>query len=528
MAMATRKHPVQAIAFANSDSPKLYLAISDTVYTVSVASRETLAKWKAPTPSTQNKKQNQEAAGVEKEQGDIEEVSLAEAASNGSTTTQPREPGSEEPDVAMKDASTPPSAVGKRKRSPSNSSVPALPSETTAEANTSEGTSKGTSKSNKKKRNSLLPGAPKKAVQPPNFIGHLLVIPDKGLLACTTLEDKTLRLLTSDGLVQIKEWVLHKRPSAICLLGKSTILVGDKFGDVYAYNIPADLLSPEPSSPTEGIFSDGALLLGHVSLLTTLTTASAPSLSEDTKRRNFIITADRDEHIRITYGEKAITHLIYGYCLGHTQFVSRLLIPRNQSHLLLSGGGDDWLGLWRWDTMKLLQKFDIRSIIEGIFEGDSRRELVDAMERYRRRRREEGDDKERITIAVSDIIEVTVPGSSWEWEVVVAVEGIPALLRLAYPKEGNGIKYIGHYTTPGPVLSVESAGGKIYFSCDTKTGPLVNCIEFAVADPIVTEFLAEEGFEGPTISEDEADGMVERLYTVEALRKGFGATWEED
>ena len=49
------------------------------------------------------------------------------------------------------------------------------------------------------------------------------------------------------------------------------------------------------------------------------------------------------------------SHLIEGYCLGHTEFISRIhIIPG--TNLLVSAGGDDWLGIWEWPAFKLKQK----------------------------------------------------------------------------------------------------------------------------------------------------------------------------
>eukprot|EP01137_Pigoraptor_chileana_P024138 Opistho-2@91588 len=60
---------------------------------------------------------------------------------------------------------------------------------------------------------------------------------------------------------------------------------------------------------------------------------------------DIILTADRDEKIRISRYPRA--HNIEGYCLGHTEFVSRIcLAPAAFSGALVSCGGDGSVRLW--------------------------------------------------------------------------------------------------------------------------------------------------------------------------------------
>ncbi|EDU50550.1 tRNA (guanine-N7-)-methyltransferase subunit Trm82 [Pyrenophora tritici-repentis Pt-1C-BFP] len=75
------------------------------------------------------------------------------------------------------------------------------------------------------------------------------------------------------------------------------------------------------------------LLLGHVSMLTDVVYAKVNG-------RSYIITADRDEHIRISRGLPQ-AHIIEGFCFGHEAFISKLCLT--PSGLLVSGGGDDHL-----------------------------------------------------------------------------------------------------------------------------------------------------------------------------------------
>ena len=104
------------------------------------------------------------------------------------------------------------------------------------------------------------------------------------------------------------------------------------------------------------------LVLGHVSMLTDIafTTVYHASLV-----KSFIFTADRDEHIRMSRGMPQ-AHIIEGYLLGHEQFVSRMHIPPWESEILVSGGGDDYLLVWHWETASILQRVDIRSHIQMI------------------------------------------------------------------------------------------------------------------------------------------------------------------
>lgn len=206
---------------------------------------------------------------------------------------------------------------------------------------------------------------------------------------------------------------MPKRPCAVKVLpNNSTILVGDKFGDVYSLPLLVDdtangnsdatstseVTAPEhkhvekkpfqPSATTKTVHTqrnlralaaqqnqknltpkskeplafEHKLLLGHVSMLTDLAYGQQ---EVNGKPRKYIITADRDEHIRVTRGPPQ-SHIIEGYCLGHKDFVSKIC-PIPGTTLLLSGGGDDWIGVWDWSECKLLRKLSL----QGVFDTDS-------------------------------------------------------------------------------------------------------------------------------------------------------------
>jgi len=188
-----------------------------------------------------------------------------------------------------------------------------------------------------------------------------------------------------------------------------TILVGDKFGDVYGLPLhpPASDGGPpvaetkEPVKPSARPFRPSAtdltvhtgrnrraleaqlkqapndaqkapagldfaheLLLGHVSMLTSIACVPVSvKLPDKTNTRTYILTADRDEHIRVSRGPPQ-SYVIENYCFGHTQFISSLcILPRSSNTILVSGGGDDYLLVWDWRNSKQLAKIDLRAAL---------------------------------------------------------------------------------------------------------------------------------------------------------------------
>lgn len=231
---------------------------------------------------------------------------------------------------------------------------------------------------------------------------------------------------------------MTRRPCSIALTSDdSTILCADKFGDVYSLPLlpSPDYRAPEapeepvqeaewvpaatvltvhsgrnrqtlenqlkqkkkgPAPPKDEMKFEHQLLLGHVSMLTDIVNASTDD------NRSYIITADRDEHIRVSRGIPQ-AHIIEGFCFGHEAFINRLCLT--QSGRLVSGGGDPYLYVWDWQNYKLLKKLPILDAV------------VDHL-------------KSRPELEASEITKVAVSGI-WsvphQNEVLVACEGIPAL-----------------------------------------------------------------------------------------------------
>jgi tRNA (guanine-N(7)-)-methyltransferase subunit TRM82 len=212
---------------------------------------------------------------------------------------------------------------------------------------------------------------------------------------------------------------MPKRPNAIAFANKDrTILCADKFGDVYA--LPTIECNDVPIRATPALLSRSAtpavtrsfhsqanektvhskrnlaalenqkkqlekegsstprnginpkkdptgdfyhkLVLGHVSMLTDLTVGRIQTTdpkSGKTSIKELIITADRDEHIRVSRGMPQ-SHVIENFLLGHKEFVSRVHIPQRYPNILISGGGDTSVYIWDYVTGHLLSKQDMR------------------------------------------------------------------------------------------------------------------------------------------------------------------------
>lgn len=197
---------------------------------------------------------------------------------------------------------------------------------------------------------------------------------------------------------------MPKRPCAVIATpDNSTILCGDKFGDVYELPLfPGDEINlPEKQQQqTSKAFKPTAtnltvhtkrnlealeqqlkrsaivaerstptfnhkLLLGHVSLLTDVAFATiSAEKSPSGKPRSYVLTSDRDEHIRVSRGPPQ-THIIENFCLGHTAFVSKLCIPPSRQDILISGGGDGFLFVWNWLEGKILQQVQLGPILDS-------------------------------------------------------------------------------------------------------------------------------------------------------------------
>lgn len=214
-------------------------------------------------------------------------------------------------------------------------------------------------------------------------------------------DDKVIHVYELDStgtLHRRSQRCMLKRPCAVVILYDSQlILCGDKFGDVYSiplhpdaerdaevsqrqlepkqHRVAADektvhtkrnqtilkaqrkqITAPERKAP---LMFEHKVLLGHVSMLTDMIFVKS-GISDG---RGRIITADRDEHIRVSRSPVQ-AHIIEGYCLGHEEFISKLCaIPGTE--LFASGGGDEIIKIWNWSTCQLVYSINVRDTVQA-------------------------------------------------------------------------------------------------------------------------------------------------------------------
>ncbi|SPN97112.1 related to tRNA-methyltransferase [Cephalotrichum gorgonifer] len=351
-------------------------------------------------------------------------------------------------------------------------------------------------------------------------------------------QDKTLWVFEHDGNGTLKESSrrpMPKRPSALSISPDGrAIVVGDKFGDTYALPLDAaDSLSGETTSllvkhhrdpnkptanehtvhskinlrslemqhralerrekdavkeepkPEEPAF-EHALVLGHVSMLTGL-------LVREYRGRRYIITCDRDEHIRVTRYIPQ-NYVIESFCLGHKEFINSMAVSETNPEILVSGGGDDALFVWDWPTGTLLSKTDILSHARNVSDVQH--------------------------VAVSKIIYSNVG-------IFVICEGIPAVFQwtLSEARTLNNCRTLRLPGNPLDILVSSSPEPSLLVAIDSVENEVPSSLlAYAPADKECTSWARsatsfdESAIEGSVLEVSTAD-VKKLFYAIEGLRK---------
>ena len=170
-----------------------------------------------------------------------------------------------------------------------------------------------------------------------NFIQHVFSNNQKYFAAITG--DKKLLVWDMMENCIALTCLLTKRPTCLCFCNKeNTLIVGDKSGDVYRYTLCEENNKPQP-------------ILGHLSMVLDV------ALSFDD---SFIVSADRDEKIRVSFYPNA--YCIHSYCLGHDQLVSTIALVSND--FLISGSADKTLRMWDFKDGSETCSFDITDKVD--------------------------------------------------------------------------------------------------------------------------------------------------------------------
>jgi tRNA (guanine-N(7)-)-methyltransferase subunit TRM82 len=276
-------------------------------------------------------------------------------------------------------------------------------------------------------------------------------------------------------------------PKRLCSIAltpdEHTIIAADKFGDVYSLPLhpSGDYIAQQHSvAASNGAFQASAteytvhtkgnlealkqqreqkkvnprkegpdfehkLLLGHVSLLTGVAIGAVEVAS---KQRHFILTSDRDEHIRVSRYPQA--HIIHGYCLGFREFVSHICILPWAPHLMVVGSGEPSLRVFDWQRCQLVSEV----VFDGHLQDTIRDTLADS-----------NGERALEKLAVSGIWPVNVDRtdkhSTSEDDmamILVALEGLPMLFSFRF-KDGGHLKHHQTVQLSGNALDVAIVSG---------------------------------------------------------------------
>ncbi|KAL3274500.1 hypothetical protein HHI36_015882 [Cryptolaemus montrouzieri] len=166
-------------------------------------------------------------------------------------------------------------------------------------------------------------------------ISNLCISKDSSLIAVST-ENKQI-VVFNKQLIVVKNFNVGRVSSQICFTPDNSLIVADKTGDVYLYNLSSEIISP-------------LLLLGHMSVVLDVLVTDCGK---------YIITCDRDEKIRVSRFPNSYN--IQSFCLGHKEFVIALKTIGNK---LISASGDGTIKCWDYINGNELGMINVNESID--------------------------------------------------------------------------------------------------------------------------------------------------------------------
>jgi len=145
-------------------------------------------------------------------------------------------------------------------------------------------------------------------------------------LLAVVYSDKCLKIWkkSEDSWKLVKEAVVPRCLLAVCFdEEEQSVYMGDKCGNVYKYKVEGG--ENEEKQPP---------IIGHISMLTDITCTP-----------NYVITCDTDERVRVSDVTKP--YVIQSFCLGHHEFVHKL-VPVEGGNLVTTSG-DGSVKMWKME-----------------------------------------------------------------------------------------------------------------------------------------------------------------------------------
>ncbi|EJS42333.1 trm82p [Saccharomyces arboricola H-6] len=337
-----------------------------------------------------------------------------------------------------------------------------------------------------------------------SYIRNLKLTPDESKLIACADSDKSVLIFDVDKtsksnvLKLTKRFSFPKRPNAISIADDgATIIVADKFGDVYSIGIdsnPKEKFTQEP-------------ILGHVSMLTDV------HMIKDSDGRQFIITCDRDEHIKISHYPQC--YIVDKWLFGHKHFVSSICCDEN--NMLLSAGGDDRIFSWDWKTGVNLSSFEYSDLIKPYLNDQHL-----APSRF------QNEENNLIEFAVSKIVKLS--GLPF---VAFFVEATKCIIILEISRKDKGklsLKQV--ITLPYNVISLSTQNNELQVTLDNQKSPNIqnnfakfiqydsSDNKFVVNDKKSTKFddAIRQSIQGDSNLDAEKEDIYP-LYNISSLRK---------